>query len=94
LKERCVLLSLPEIIEMKKYLVGLIIAASLLLLVQTDSRAQCAMCRRVAQTDKENKTTDKGGSLNHGILYLLSIPYLIGAVGAFAWYKNRKKSVD
>ncbi|MBK5286677.1 MAG: hypothetical protein JJE25_14900 [Bacteroidia bacterium] len=79
---------------MKKYLLGLIFTASTLLFFQTDSSAQCAMCKRVAQTDKENKTSDKGGSLNHGILYLLSIPYLIGAVGAFAWYKNRKKSVN
>ncbi|HLG33676.1 MAG TPA: hypothetical protein VI757_02260 [Bacteroidia bacterium] len=75
---------------MKKYLIGLILTASLLLFFQTDSSAQCAMCRRIAQTDKENKTTDKGRSLNNGILYLLSIPYLIGAAGAIAWYKNRK----
>ena len=76
---------------MKKYLAGLILTASLLLVFQTDSNAQCAMCRRVAQTDKENKISDKGRSLNNGILYLLSIPYLIGAAGAIAWYKNRKK---
>ena len=77
--------------RIKKYLAGLLLTASLLLVFQTDSNAQCAMCRRVAQTDKENKIRDKGRSLNNGILYLLSIPYLIGAAGAIAWYKNRKK---
>ena len=83
---------------MKKYrascrtsLIGFVFVASLLLIFQTNCSAQCAMCRRIAQTDKENKITDKGRSLNNGILYLLSIPYLIGAAGAIAWYKNRKK---
>jgi hypothetical protein len=77
---------------MKKFLIGLFFIASLLMFFAPDSRAQCAMCKRVAQTDKQNKTGDKGRSLNNGILYLLSIPYLIGAAGAIAWYKNKKKS--
>jgi len=55
------------------------------------SQAQCAMCKRTAETDMENKKKSSARSLNGGILYLLSIPYLIGAVGAIAWYKNRKK---
>jgi hypothetical protein len=76
---------------MKKYFINVILAASLIVVFQSDSNAQCAMCRRVAQTDKENKSIDKGRSLNNGILYLLSIPYLIGAAGVIAWYKNRKK---
>ena len=76
---------------MKKYLIRLIFTASLLMFFWTDSSAQCSMCRRIAQTDKQSKTVDKGRSLNNGILYLLSIPYLIGAAGAIVWYKNRKK---
>jgi len=91
LSERPALLSLSQIIRMKKHLVGLILAASPLLFFQTDSSAQCAMCRRIAETSKSDKTVDRGRSLNNGILYLLSIPYLIGAAGAIAWYKNRKK---
>ena len=55
-------------------------------------QAQCAMCKRTAETDMQSKkNTSAAKSLNGGILYLLSIPYLIGAVGAIAWYKNRKK---
>ena len=76
---------------MKKYLIGLTIAWSMLMIFPVAGNAQCAMCRRIAQTDKNNKSVDKGRSLNNGILYLLSIPYLIGAAGAIAWYKNRKK---
>lgn len=54
--------------------------------------AQCAMCKRTVETDMQSKQSRSAGkSLNGGILYLLSIPYLIGAVGAIAWYKNRKK---
>ena len=77
---------------MKKFLISLVFTASLLLFFRIDSNAQCAMCRRIAETDKQSKTADKGRSLNHGILYLLSIPYVIGAAGAIAWYKNRKRT--
>lgn len=57
-----------------------------------ESNAQCAMCKRVAETDMESTHKQSAGkSLNHGILYLLSVPYVIGAVGAFAWYRNRRK---
>jgi hypothetical protein len=56
--------------------------------------AQCSMCRRTAETSYQNEnniTVKRGKSLNKGILYLLSVPYLVGAVGVFMWYKNRKK---
>jgi hypothetical protein len=75
---------------MKNHIIGLVFAVSLLLFFQTDSSAQCAMCRRIAETDKQSKTVDKGRSLNNGILYLLSIPYLLVAAGAIVWYKHRK----
>ncbi len=56
------------------------------------AEAQCAMCKRTAETDIESKHKQSAGrSLNNGILYLMSIPYLLGAVGVFAWYKNKKK---
>ena len=59
----------------------------------TTVSAQCAMCKRVAETDMENKRKETSArSLNNGILYLLSIPYLIGGVGAVVWYVNKKKS--
>jgi len=68
------------------------------LAVSFDAAAQCAMCRRVAQTNYEQqdqiakeKEMKRGRSLNNGILYLLSVPYLIAGVGAFFWWKNRRK---
>jgi hypothetical protein len=53
------------------------------------------MFRRVAETNYKqgnNAAMKRGKSLNNGILYLLSVPYLIGAVGALALYKNRKRN--
>jgi hypothetical protein len=67
---------------------------ALLLCDAGTSMAQCAMCRRTAETSYNNEnniTVKRGKSLNKGILYLLSVPYIIGAVGAFMWYKNRKR---
>ena len=68
------------------------------LAVSFEADAQCAMCRRIAQTNYENqdqaskqKEMKRGRSLNNGILYLLSVPYLIGGVGALVWWRNRRK---
>ena len=74
---------------MKKYIFTILF---LLIISVSSSWAQCAMCKRTAETDFQSKQKPTAGkSLNSGILYLLSIPYLIGAVGAIAWYKNRRK---
>ena len=78
----------PEIRTMKK--IFLLLSVFILLAV-SQTNAQCAMCKRTAETNIESQHKQSAGkSLNSGILYLLSIPYLIGAVGAIAWYRNRK----
>ncbi|HRH65395.1 MAG TPA: hypothetical protein PLU53_03785 [Bacteroidia bacterium] len=64
----------------------------LLLFASSGAVAQCSMCRRVTETNVHDGGNKVGKKLNSGILYLLAIPYLIGAVGAFTWYKNRNKS--
>ncbi|REJ85341.1 MAG: hypothetical protein DWQ44_10570 [Bacteroidetes bacterium] len=56
------------------------------------TQAQCAMCRRVAESNTESNSNKVGKNLNTGILYLLAIPYLLGAVGVAFWYKNRNKT--
>ncbi len=63
-----------------------------------EANAQCAMCRRIAETNYDtqnevakNKEMKRGKSLNNGILYLLSIPYIIGSVGAFVWWRNKRR---
>lgn len=68
-----------------------LLASFLFLFAGADTFAQCAMCKRTAETNIESQHKQSAGrSLNSGILYLLSVPYLIGAVGAIAWYRNRK----
>jgi hypothetical protein len=53
--------------------------------------SQCAMCSRVAESSRhENK--DSADGLNTGIIYLLSVPYILGGIGVFVWYRSRKKA--
>lgn len=54
--------------------------------------AQCSMCRAVAESG--TKTSDKktGAGLNTGILYLLSVPYILGGAAFWIWYRHRKKA--
>ena len=53
--------------------------------------AQCAMCRRTAETNIQSNQNNVGKGLNKGILYLLAMPYLIGGIGIFAWYSEKKR---
>lgn len=57
-----------------------------------ESNAQCAMCRAVLESE-EGQTTAKG--VNNGIIYLMSIPYiLVGGIGFLIyWNYLRKKSI-
>ena len=75
-------------IAMKKLRILLFVFA--LLLMHDAVNAQCSMCRRVAESNLEGGDK-KGRGLNTGILYLMSIPYLMGGVGVFIWWKNSKK---
>ena len=79
---------------MKKVLYIFLLTFSLSTVNCQLSTAQCAMCKRVAETSYQNENNPsvrRGKSLNKGILYLLSVPYLLAAVGGIAWYRNRKK---
>jgi len=73
-----------------------LVLASCFLLLASGANAQCAMCKRAAETSFQQQKTgqNKGRSLNNGILYLLSVPYLIGAVGVIAWYKRKRLNSD
>ncbi len=47
--------------------------------------AQCAMCKAAVETGGE------GDGLNKGILFLLTMPYLIAMGLGFVWWKNKKR---
>lgn len=50
-----------------------------------ETNAQCAMCRAVLESE-EGQSTAKG--VNNGIIYLMSIPYiLVGGLGFFIYWK-------
>lgn len=66
----------------------LIIVFSLLLFLP-ELEAQCPMCRMSAESNLQHGGT-AGKGLNKGILYILSIPYLLVATLGFIWYRNRK----
>jgi hypothetical protein len=68
-----------------------IILFSSLLLVNTISFAQCAMCKAVLESNMENGGTAAAG-INDGIIYLMFIPYVLIATVGFFIYKHYKKN--
>ena len=73
---------------MKKYQKTLLFIVFLLLAVGIS--AQCPMCRAAAETNLAAGGTE-GKGLNKGILYMLTLPYLlIGTIG-FVWWRNKKE---
>lgn len=53
--------------------------------------SQCPMCRMAAESNLEHGGTE-GKGLNTGILYMLSLPYLLVLTLGIIWYRNRKLS--
>lgn len=64
---------------------------ALQLMLPTTSNAQCAMCSMNAENSTQHGNT-QGKGLNNGILFLLGMPFIIGAAVGVLWYtKFRKK---
>ena len=58
-----------------------------------DLLAQCPMCKMSAEQNlKDGGTAAKG--LNKGILYMLTLPYLLVFGLGFLWFKNRRRLSD
>jgi len=68
----------------------------LLLTVATPmaSVAQCAMCRAQLENNVSNGDAGIAAGINTGILYLLSMPYLIVLVLGYFWYKTSRKNAN
>jgi hypothetical protein len=69
----------------------LFILVALVLLMQIDAVAQCAMCRTTVESTISNGRSNIATGLNTGILYLLSAPYLIVGAIAFLWFRQSKQ---
>lgn len=75
---------------MNKLFNGLLLSIVLVALNITEGLGQCAMCKATVESGENAETY--GAGLNAGILYLMSIPYILFAVIAFLWYRNSKKN--
>jgi hypothetical protein len=54
-------------------------------------QAQCTMCKTQVEAARTEKDSYDTSGLNKGIVYLMTIPYLlIGTVG-YLWYRNSHK---
>ena len=73
---------------MRKYQIYILFIAFLLLAVGVS--AQCPMCRAAAETNLAQGGTE-GKGLNKGILYMLTIPYLLISTIGYFWWKNKKE---
>ncbi|MBC6990449.1 hypothetical protein [Hymenobacter sp. BT491] len=52
------------------------------------AQAQCTMCKTQVESARTEKDAADYTGLNKGIVYLMTIPYLLmGAVGFF-WYRH------
>ncbi|MBU6343402.1 MAG: hypothetical protein KGS48_18035 [Bacteroidetes bacterium] len=73
-----------------KQIIKFSILALLILFFAQHLEAQCAMCKASSETNLRQGGGDPNG-LNAGILYMLSLPYLIVGGIAFWWWRNRKQ---
>jgi hypothetical protein len=72
-------------------ILGIVAGIFLLLAIQSDLHAQCPMCRMTAESNLANGGTG-GKGLNIGILFMLSLPYLIVGTIGYVWWKNNRRT--
>lgn len=78
---------------MKKKAIFILFILVLTFAISPKVNAQCSMCTINAEQGVKNGNTQTAG-LNTGVLYLLSIPYLMALIVGVVWYKKyRKKNI-
>ena len=60
----------------------------LLFICNANTFAQCAMCKTSVESDLNNGGSI-GKELNTGILYLMTLPYIILMLGAYFFFKKQ-----
>ncbi|MHA8106772.1 hypothetical protein [Aquirufa sp. 5-AUSEE-100C1] len=63
----------------------------MLILIQWNADAQCAMCRTTVESTVSNGRSNIATGLNTGILYLLTAPYLLVGAVAWLWFRQSKQ---
>lgn len=68
-------------------ILGLLVLA--FVMTTTDVEAQCAMCRAVAEDAIEEDGYGMALGLNGGILFIMSIPYILLSVGFLVFFRTK-----
>lgn len=76
-----------------KNILKVLIVLGFVLLMSTQSWAQCAMCRATVDSNLSEGRGVIGTGINFGILYLLLTPYILVGTLVFLWYRNGKKEL-
>lgn len=69
---------------MKSKYVWMLAGCLALMLIGPDVMAQCSICTKTAA----ELGPDAGKGLNMGILYLMALPFAIGGVIGYKWWKS------
>jgi hypothetical protein len=77
--------------KMRRFILSISVLV-LLMISPVASFAQCAMCRTQVESNINGQGKVVGRGLNDGILYLMTMPYLILAGFGYMAYKNWKNS--
>ena len=72
-----------------KYFVMLGLLVLAFVMTTTDVDAQCAMCRAVAEDAIEEDGYGMAMGLNGGILFIMSVPYVLLTVGFLVFYRTK-----
>jgi len=77
-------------INFRKFLLRLFALLGLVWGIAAQAWAQCATCKSAAATKDETGELVVGQGLNTGILYLLAMPFLIGGIIGYIWWRNKQ----
>jgi len=75
---------------MKKVIVITLVLIALAWFMPDIVEAQCAMCRATVENNISTGSNKIGSGLNTGILYLMSIPYILFVAISIMWYRQSK----
>lgn len=73
-----------------KAVARVVLVGMILIAIQVNVQAQCAMCRTTLENNVSNGDIGIAAGINFGILYLFAAPYLIISLIAFFWYRASK----
>ena len=76
---------------MQKNKLFIYVSFFIIMLINQQVKAQCAMCKAVVEANLETGGTI-GAGLNDGILYLMAMPYISILVVGLVWYNLKKES--